>query len=99
MTFRCPSLPLLPGYCFNPNVSKLRIDMSKIFTSVLQIGQTRFHRSQYFEHLGDIRMLSDKVRPVAGGKINNRYPSIYARGEVAELPAWIAFDKQVCVVQ
>ncbi|GLV41435.1 EF-hand domain containing 1.1 [Carabus blaptoides fortunei] len=76
MTFRCPSLPLLPGYCFNPN-----------------IGQTRFHRSQYFEHLGSIRILSDRVRP--DGTINSRYPSIYARGEVAELPAWIAFDKQV----
>lgn len=83
MTLRCPGLPLLPGYSFNPN-----------------IGKVRFHKSQYFEHLGSVPILADKFQPGIGGtpfrgKTPNRYPSIYPRAEVAEQPAWIAFDKQV----
>lgn len=37
----------------------------------------------------------EKVKPNMLGVLSDRYPSVYARGEVIELPAWIAFDKQV----
>lgn len=29
------------------------------------------------------------------GPLSDRHPSFYARGEVAELPGWIAFDRQI----
>ena len=46
-------------------------------------------------------MLAEKIKPGIGGvplpyTKPQKYPSLFARGEVAELPAWIAFDKQVC---
>ena len=46
-------------------------------------------------------MLTEGAKPGIGGvplphTKPHKYPSLYARGEVAELPAWIAFDKQVC---
>ncbi|XP_065162838.1 EF-hand domain-containing family member C2-like isoform X2 [Atheta coriaria] len=37
----------------------------------------------------------EKVKPNMLGVLSDRYPSVYARGEVIELPAWIAFDKQI----
>lgn len=44
--------------------------------------------------------MSDKQRPGIGGAPiyyakPRRYPSIYARGDVSELPTWIAYDRQV----
>nr|CAD7430589.1 unnamed protein product [Timema monikensis] len=44
--------------------------------------------------------LSEKLKPGIGGSPlpwsrPNKYPSIYARAEAPELPAWIVFDKQV----
>lgn len=29
------------------------------------------------------------------GTLSDRYPSLYARGEVIEMPTWIAYDKQI----
>ena len=48
-------------------------------------------------------MLTEKLKPGIGGvplpyTKPYKYPSLYARGEVAELPAWIVFDKQVCIL-
>ncbi|KAG8329790.1 EF-hand domain-containing member C2 [Homalodisca vitripennis] len=79
---RSIDLPLLPGNSFPNN-----------------IGQTRFHKSHHFEQL-EVPYLSDKERPGIGGapiyySRPRRYPSIYARGDVSELPTWIAFDRQM----
>ncbi|CAG2060773.1 unnamed protein product [Timema podura] len=76
-------LPLLPGNSFRNN-----------------IGQTRFHKSQHFEHLNSVPILTEKLKPGIGGaplpwSRPSKYPSIYARAEAPELPAWIVFDKQV----
>ncbi|KAI4467069.1 ef-hand domain c-terminal containing protein [Holotrichia oblita] len=75
---RCPALPFLPGYTFNPN-----------------IGRTQFNRDFKFERINGVPTLIEKVRPNLFGSLSDKYPSIFARGEVAELPAWIAFDKQI----
>lgn len=29
------------------------------------------------------------------GPLTDRYPSLYARGDVIEMPTWIAYDKQI----
>lgn len=42
-----------------------------------------------------VRALCEKVKPNMLGVLSDHYPSVYPRGEVMELPAWIAFDKQV----
>ncbi|XP_046141225.1 EF-hand domain-containing family member C2-like [Osmia bicornis bicornis] len=55
------------------------------------LGRTKFHRNQYFAKIHDgVYYLSEKTD--TGDHI--RYPSIYARGEVHELPSWIAYDGQ-----
>lgn len=75
---RCPALPFLPGYTFNP-----------------MIGRTNFRIDPIFDFNAGIPCLVEKVKPNMFGPLSDRYPSIYARGEVSELPAWIAFDKQI----
>ncbi|KAF7391340.1 hypothetical protein HZH66_009820 [Vespula vulgaris] len=58
------------------------------------LGRTKFHRSQYFEKIhADIYYLSEKKSDFG------RYPSIYPRGEVQELPPWIAYDGQRLMFQ
>lgn len=39
--------------------------------------------------------LVERVKPNMLGCLTDRYPSLYPRGEVPEVPAWIGFDKQV----
>ncbi|XP_071877283.1 EF-hand domain-containing family member C2 isoform X2 [Bombus fervidus] len=55
------------------------------------LDRTNFARNQHFTKIHDgVYYLSekfDKSDPI-------RYPSIYARGEVQELPPWIAYDGQ-----
>lgn len=45
-------------------------------------------------------ILSEKIKPGIGGvplpyTKPKKFPSVFVREEVADLPAWIAFDKQV----
>ncbi|XP_054011468.1 EF-hand domain-containing family member C2-like isoform X1 [Hylaeus anthracinus] len=55
------------------------------------LGRTRFHRDQYFGKIHDgVYYLSEKADK--GDHV--RFPSIYPRGEVHELPPWIAYDGQ-----
>lgn len=37
----------------------------------------------------------DKIRSMLPGKIHERYPSLFARGEVTEIPPWIQLDREV----
>lgn len=61
-----------------------------------QLGRTKFNRDPAFDYIAPgVRGLVEKVRPNLFGPLSDRYPSFYPRGEVAELPGWIAFDKQV----
>ncbi|KAI4488135.1 hypothetical protein M0804_004983 [Polistes exclamans] len=53
------------------------------------LGRNKFHRSQYFDKIHDgVYYLSEKKSDFG------RYPSIYTRGEVQEIPPWIAYDGQ-----
>ncbi|XP_060830646.1 EF-hand domain-containing family member C2-like isoform X2 [Bombus pascuorum] len=55
------------------------------------LDRTNFARNQHFTKIHDgVYYLSEKFDK--GDPI--RYPSIYARGEVQELPPWIAYDGQ-----
>ncbi|KAJ8920607.1 hypothetical protein NQ315_004746 [Exocentrus adspersus] len=79
MSLRCPDLPFLPGYTFNPNIGRTKFNMDPKFDF---IGDGN-------------RALKEKVRPNMFGPLTDKYPSIYPRGESIELPGWIAFDKQI----
>nr|XP_012139231.1 PREDICTED: EF-hand domain-containing family member C2-like isoform X3 [Megachile rotundata] len=58
---------------------------------ISKLGRTKFHRNQYFAKIHDgVYYLSEK----SDVGDNVRYPSIYARGEVLELPSWITYDGQ-----
>ncbi|KAG7202805.1 hypothetical protein KM043_009964 [Ampulex compressa] len=55
------------------------------------LGRTKFHRNQYFGKIHDgVYYLSEKADTTG----YSYYPSIYPRGEVQEMPPWIAFDGQ-----
>ncbi|KAJ8965173.1 hypothetical protein NQ314_004316 [Rhamnusium bicolor] len=79
MSLRCPDLPFLPGYTFNPNIGKTKFNMDPKFDF---IGKGN-------------RALMERVKPNMFGPLSDKYPSIYPRGESIELPGWIAFDKQI----
>ncbi|XP_052782437.1 EF-hand domain-containing family member C2-like [Mya arenaria] len=77
------SLPFLPGNSFNPAV-----------------GKNKFHKSHHFDVSNDVSMLVGHEKPGIGGELlrgqklkakNSNYP----RGEGSNLPAWVAFDRQV----
>lgn len=50
------------------------------------VGQTNFPKPHHFDVNDDVTRLADKSRPV-----NSKIP----RGSGPDLPAWVAFDKQV----
>ncbi|XP_074032977.1 EF-hand domain containing 1.2 [Leptinotarsa decemlineata] len=79
MSSRCPDLPFLPGYTFNPNIGRTKFNMDPKFDF---IGK------------GNMALV-DKVKPNMFGPLSDKYPSIYPRGESIEIPGWIAFDKQI----
>ncbi|XP_050307096.1 EF-hand domain-containing family member C2-like [Anthonomus grandis grandis] len=79
MSFRCPELPFLPGYSFDPNIGKTNFHLNPIFGF---IGKGN-------------RALIEKVKPNMFGPLSDKFPSIYPRGQSVELPGWIMFDKQI----
>lgn len=100
MCTRTPALPFLPGYTFNPMVGSFKFFIyllaHHLHVFYLQIGRTKFNRDHIFGYIAPgVRGLIEKVRPNLFGPLSDRYPSFYPRGEVIEIPAWIAYDKQV----
>ncbi|KAG5872507.1 hypothetical protein JTB14_027095 [Gonioctena quinquepunctata] len=79
MSSRCPDLPFLPGYTFNPNIGRTKFNIDPKFDFIGKGNRT----------------LVDKMKPNMFGILSDKYPSIYPRGESIEIPGWIAFDKQV----
>ncbi|KAK4880112.1 hypothetical protein RN001_008258 [Aquatica leii] len=76
---RCPGLPFLPGFTFNP-----------------LIGKTKFNMDPQFDFIEKgVTALVEKVKPNMMGPLSDRYPSLYPRGEVPEIPTWIGYDKQI----
>lgn len=77
------ALPFLPGNSFSN-----------------ALGKTKFHKSHHFDVSNDVSMLVGHEKPGIGGEPlrgqklkpkNSNYP----RGEGSNLPAWVAFDRQV----
>jgi hypothetical protein len=67
----------------------------------LQLGKTRFHKSQALDYKEDLKVV-DQSKPGIGGKLllgqsPNRNSSVYPKGLGGDKPAWVAFDKQVNV--
>ncbi|XP_028731729.1 EF-hand domain-containing family member C2 [Peromyscus leucopus] len=77
------ALPLLPGNSFNRNA-----------------GKEKFHKSQHWGFCNNVRMLVSDEKPGIGGellpgqKIRPKN-TVYPKGDGADAPSWVAFDKQV----
>ncbi|XP_076099003.1 EF-hand domain-containing family member C2-like isoform X1 [Mytilus galloprovincialis] len=77
------ALPFLPGNSFNKN-----------------LGKTKYHLSHHFDTKNDVTMMVGEERPGIGGellrgqKVKPR-SSVFPRGNGSNLPAWVAFDRQV----
>lgn len=77
------ALPFLPGNSFNGS-----------------LGKNKFHKSHHFDVSNDVSMLVGHEKPGIGGeplrgqKLKPKN-SLYPRGEGSNLPAWVAFDRQV----
>jgi Ca2+-binding EF-hand superfamily protein len=77
------ALPFLPGYSFSKTV-----------------GQNKFHKSHHFDYNNEVALMVGASKPGIGGeqlpfqepRPNN---SNIPRGSGPDLPAWVAFDKQV----
>ena len=65
-----------------------------------QLGKTKHHKSHHFDVCNDTSMMVGECKPGIGGEPllgqktkprNTKFPA----GEGANLPAWVAFDRQV----
>lgn len=65
-----------------------------------QVGKTKFHKSHHFDKDEDVTLMVGESKPGIGGerlpcqKTPAPHSSIPA-GDNFDLPAWVAFDKQV----
>jgi len=77
------ALPFLPGNSFNPN-----------------LGKTKYHKSHHFDKSNTVPMMVGEAKPGIGGEtLPGQKPrnqnSVIPRGAGSDLPAWVAFDRQV----
>ena len=66
----------------------------------LQLGKQKYHLSHHFDVLNDVSLNVGEAKPGIGGDIRSdqRLPPAYStipRGKGSDIPAWVAFDKQV----
>lgn len=66
----------------------------------VQLGKTRFHKSQAFDFKEDLGVVYLEKRGIGGKLLQGQSPyknnSVYPKGLGGDKPAWVAFDKQVC---
>lgn len=77
------ALPFLPGNTFNQN-----------------LGKNKYHKSHHFDYNNDVSMLVGEEKPGIGGELllgqkARTKNSVIPRGQGGDLPAWVAFDRQV----
>ncbi|KAK7090027.1 EF-hand domain-containing family member C2-like isoform X2 [Littorina saxatilis] len=77
------ALPFLPGNNFNPS-----------------LGKTKHHKSHHFDVCNETSMMVGEAKPGIGGEplpFQKAKPrtSKFPKGEGSNLPAWVAFDRQV----
>ena len=66
----------------------------------LQLGKARYHKSHHFDYSNDVSMMVGETKPGIGGDpMRGQKPrtqnSAIPRGSGTDLPAWVAFDRQV----
>ena len=72
----------------------------KKHVSFQQLGKEKFHKAHHFDYVNrDVaKMMDDKAGiggvPLPGQDLTPK-SSVFPRGEGANQPAWVAFDKQV----
>nr|KAG5693048.1 hypothetical protein BaRGS_028808 [Batillaria attramentaria] len=64
------------------------------------LGKTKYHKSHHFDVANDVSMLVGEHKPGIGGEplpFQKSKPrqSVFPKGEGSNLPAWVAFDRQV----
>jgi len=77
------ALPFLPGNSFNKNV-----------------GKTKYHKSHHFDYANEVSMMVGAEKPGIGGEtlLGQKYKprnTVFPKGDGSNLPAWVAFDRQV----
>lgn len=65
-----------------------------------QLGKEKFQKSHHCDTINGVPMLVGSEKPGIGGELLNGQKSkakfsVYPRGQSSDLPAWVAFDKQV----
>lgn len=69
----------------------------------VQLGKTKHHKPHHFDICNDVAMMVGETKPGIGGEprlgqkakpANSRIP----KGEGPNLPAWVAFDRQVSII-
>ena len=67
---------------------------------LLQLGKTKYHKSHHFDYSNEVALLTGEAKPGIGGeplpgqKLKPKN-SVIPRGNGSDLPAWVAFDRQV----
>ncbi|XP_005096411.1 EF-hand domain-containing family member C2 [Aplysia californica] len=77
------ALPFLPGNSFNKS-----------------LGKTKHHKSHHFDYANEVSMMVGAEKPGIGGEplLGQKYKprnTVFPKGEGSNLPAWVAFDRQV----
>ena len=77
------ALPKLPGNEFDFN-----------------IGKEKWHKSHHFDKANNVQMWVGDRKPGIGGSVMSGQDtapthSSYGKGDGCNMPAWVAFDKQV----
>lgn len=77
------ALPFLPGNSFNNS-----------------LGKTKYHKSHHFDYKNEVSMLVGNDKPGIGGELLRGQKvrpqnTVFPKGEGSNLPAWVAFDRQV----
>jgi len=77
------ALPFLPGNSFNKS-----------------LGKTKYHKSHHFDMANEVSMMVGAEKPGIGGEalLGQKYKprnTVFPKGEGSNLPAWVAFDRQV----
>lgn len=65
-----------------------------------QLGKTKYHKSHHFDYKNEVSMLVGNDKPGIGGELLRGQKvrpqnTVFPKGEGSNLPAWVAFDRQV----
>ncbi|KAF5287565.1 hypothetical protein FQA39_LY15894 [Lamprigera yunnana] len=76
---RCPELPFLPGYTFNPLIGKTNFRLNPKFGFIAK----------------GVSTLVEDTQPNTSKGLNKGHSLIYPRSDMPDVPSWITFDRQI----